>query len=60
MANNQLISNVTDIESQVDQAVSTQQKVIILENAIESEREDVFNMSTALIPPFNLSKTACQ
>lgn len=39
---NKLISNITAIEKAINNSKSTDEKVIILENAIISERETVF------------------
>ena len=33
---------------------------MILENAITSERETVFQLSKIIIPPFNISKDGCE
>ena len=41
-------------------AGSVGEKVSLLENAIVSERETVFALSNSIVPPFNLSKNACQ
>lgn len=55
-----LIGNITDLDGKVKAASKVSDKVGLLENAIVSERETVFSLSNSLIPPFNLSKNACQ
>lgn len=55
-----LISNITDLDSKVKSASKVSDKVNLLENAIISERDTVFSLSNSMIPPFNLSKNACQ
>lgn len=54
------MSNISEIEAKVSKVNSTDEKVIILENAILSERERIFEIQNEIIPPFNLSKNACQ
>lgn len=55
-----IVQNLSTIESNLNQTTNNSQKVIILENAIISERQQVFNLSNSIIPPFNLSQSACQ
>lgn len=50
---------MTAVEKNVSRTPDVSEKVLLLERAILSEREKVFNMQTALIPPFTFSKTAC-
>jgi hypothetical protein len=57
---NSLISNISDIDGRVRATSNVSLKVQLLENAILSERETVFSLSNSIVPPFNLSKTACQ
>lgn len=57
---NSLISNISSLDKQVKAAASVGEKVSLLENAIVSERETVFALSNSIVPPFNLSKNACQ
>jgi hypothetical protein len=57
---NTLISNITALDTKVKVAGSVGEKVGLLENAIISERETVFELSNSIVPAFNLSKNACQ
>ncbi len=57
---NSLISNITALDTKVKAAGSVGEKVGLLESAIISERETVFELSNSIVPPFNLSKNACQ
>lgn len=57
---NSLIGNITSLDKNVKAAATVGEKVALLENAIISERETVFALSNSIVPPFNLSKNACQ
>lgn len=56
---NKLITNITAIEKAINSTTDRDQKIMILENAITSERETVFELSKIIIPPFNISKNGC-
>lgn len=55
-----LLTNLSQIEKSLNSTSNIDQKVIILENAIISERESVFELSKIIIPPFNISKSGCE
>ena len=55
-----LLNNVSKIENELAGSNNTDQKIMILENAIISERESVFELSKIIIPPFNISKNSCE
>lgn len=55
-----LLDNVTNVEKSVQATDSTDEKIQILENAIISERESVFELSKTIIPPFNVSRQSCE
>lgn len=57
---NALIGSISTLDAQVKGSATVGEKVTLLENAIISERETVFALSNSIIPPFNLSKNACQ
>ena len=56
----QLLDNVSQLEVQINGTNNTDEKIMILENAIISERESVFELSKTIIPPFNISKQSCE
>jgi len=55
-----LIDDIKNIEMKVNATPTTNEKVLILETAILSEREKIFKLQNSIIPAFNLSKNACQ
>ena len=57
---NGLVNNLTTVQNSLDNTTNNTEKVLILEKAIIRERQQVFKISNDIIPPFNLSKTACQ
>lgn len=56
----QLLDNVTQLEVEINATQDTDEKIMLLENAIISERESVFELSKTIIPPFNISKQSCE
>ena len=57
---NNLLSNITSIEKAVADADSTEDRIVVLEAAIKSERQSVYELSTTIIPAFNLSRSSCE
>ena len=56
---NQLVVNVTEVEKRYNKSDSTSEKVLIMEKAIVSERQQIYEIEKVLIPDFNLSRAAC-
>ena len=52
-------ANLDVVNNRVTQTNDTE-KVLLLENAIQRERQEIYNVSTMILPPFNLSKCSCE
>lgn len=57
---NGIMDNINKIDQEVSDAKNVDDKILILENAIVSERDQIFELSTEIIPPFNISKASCE
>ena len=56
---NKISSNLDAVGNRFAQANDTE-KVLLLENTILRERQEIYNISAMILPPFNLSKCSCE
>jgi hypothetical protein len=54
-----MIQNVESISNRAEQSNNTE-KVLLIENSILRERQEIFSLSTQMLPPFNISKCSCE
>jgi|JI9StandDraft_1071089.scaffolds.fasta_scaffold248643_1 peptidoglycan hydrolase CwlO-like protein len=57
---NNLIEDIQAVEVKVNATSDTNEKVILLEKAVTSERQKIHDLQTQIAPAFSLSKNSCQ